>query len=138
MKKRWAALDQTLGELDGAIAAAEDALADDTADLGTLVLERWPVLDDPFHPDFEATFQQNRAPLDELLRSSAPARARQDADARVQSLYTRLDTLAVEEARVLRVLRAYETLHKAAALRARGGPAARYYEQLLACERSAP
>ena len=138
VKKRWAALDQTLGELDGAIAAAEDALADDTADLGTLVLERWPVLDDPFHPDFEATFQQNRAPLDELLRSSAPARARQDADARAQSLYTRLDTLAVEEARVLRVLRAYETLHKAAALRARGGPAARYYEQLLACERSAP
>jgi hypothetical protein len=49
-----------------------------------------------------------------------------------------LDTLAVDEARVLRVLRAYETLHKASALLARGGPAARYYEQLLACERGLP
>jgi len=138
VRKRWAALDHQLSELDDAIAGAEDALGERGADLGTQVLERWPVLDDPFHPDFEATFEQNRAPLEALLHTSAAASARQAADARARTLYARLDTLAVEEARVLRLLRAYETLHKAAALHARGGPAARYYEQLLACERAAP
>ena len=138
VRKRWAALDRQLSELDDAIGAAEDALGERTADLGTEVLERWPVLDDPFHPDFEPTLQQNRAPLEALLRASAAAQARQEADARARGLYARLDTLAVDEARVLRVLRAYETLHKASALLARGGPAARYYEQLLACERGLP
>jgi hypothetical protein len=138
VRKRWTALDRELGALDDAIGAAEDTLADRVADLGTLVLERWPVLDDAFHPDFEATFEQNRAPLEALLGASAAARARGEADAQVRALYARLDVLAVEEARVLRLLRAYETLHKAAALRARGGPAERYYQQLLACERGAP
>jgi hypothetical protein len=136
--ERWTALDRQLGELDTQIATAEDTLADRTADLGTLVLERWPVLDDPFHPDFEATLEQGREALEALLGTSPAARMREEADAEVRAMYPRLDQLAVEEARVLRLLRAYETLHKAAALHARGGPAARYYEQLLTCERSAP
>jgi len=137
-RKRWTALDRQLAELDEQLGAAETALADRVADLGTLVLERWPVLDDPFHPDFEATFEQNRVPLEVMLRSSPAAKTRAEADARLGALGARLDTLAVEEARALRLLRAYETLHKAAALHARGGPAERYYEQLLACERGAP
>lgn len=138
VKKRWAALDRQLGELDDAIAGAEDALADRAADLGTELLERWPVLDDPFHPDFEATFERNRTAIEAMIETSPAALARREADANTRPLYARLDTLAVEEARVSRLLRAYETLHKAAALHARGGPAARYYEQLLACERGAP
>jgi hypothetical protein len=138
VRQSWAALDRQLAELDDAIDAAEVTLADRTADLGTLVLERWPVLDDPFHPDFESTFEQARAALEALLKTSPAARARAEADAALRPLYARLDGLAIQEARVLRLLRAYETLHKAAALHARGGPAARYYEQLLACERAAP
>lgn len=138
VRKRWTALDRQLAELDTQIGAAEDRLADRSADLGTLVLERWPVLDDPFHPDFERTFEQSRAPLEALLDTSPAARTRDKADDEVRALYARLDPLAVEEARVLRLLRAYESSHKAAALHARGGPAARYYEQLLACERGAP
>lgn len=136
--ERWTALDRQLAALDEELGAAEDALAERAADLGTLVLERWPVLDDPFHPDFEATFEQSRSALEALLGSSPAARTRSEADAKVRSLYARLDPLAVEEARVLRLLRAYETLHKAAALHARGGPAAAHHAQLLACEREAP
>jgi hypothetical protein len=56
---------------------------------------------------------------------------------RVRRLYDDLDLAAIEEARVLRLLRAYETLHRAAALRRRGGPNASYYRQLLECERAA-
>jgi hypothetical protein len=42
----------------------------------------------------------------------------------------------ITEARVYRVVRAYDTLHRAAALMKSGGAAARYYQALLACERA--
>jgi hypothetical protein len=96
------------------------------------------VLDDPFHPEFEETFAQNRPAIESALASSPEARARSEAQAELRTLYAELDRLGVEEARVLRLLRAYETLHKAAALMKKGGPAARYYATLLACERSRP
>jgi hypothetical protein len=35
-------------------------------------------------------------------------------------------------------MRAYETLHEASALLKKGGPAADYYNALLACERAPP
>ena len=57
---------------------------------------------------------------------------------RVQALDDELGRVGLEEARVLRLSRAYETLHKAAALMKKGGPAAQYYATLLACERGAP
>lgn len=138
VRQRWAELDRLLAGLDAAIATGEDGLADRVADEATLLLEQWPVLDDPFHPEFEETFAQNRSAIESALWSSPEARARADAQASLRALYERLDRLAVDEARVLRLLRAYETLHKAAALMKRGGPAARYYSTLLDCERARP
>jgi hypothetical protein len=138
VQQRWAELDQTLAELDSAIETGENTLAERAADEATLLLERWPVLDDPFHPEFEATFTQNRAAIQGALESSSEARARFEAQAGLHPLYERLDRVGVEEARVLRLLRAYETLHKAAALMKKGGPAAKYYSTLLECERAAP
>jgi hypothetical protein len=53
-------------------------------------------------------------------------------------LNERLNRAWVTEARVFRVVRAYENLHRAAALMKSGGAAARYYQTLLACERAGP
>jgi hypothetical protein len=61
-------------------------------------------------------------------------RARADADA----LALRVNVLEVEEAEVLRLVRAYETLGLAATLAARGGQQFARYRALLACERSLP
>jgi hypothetical protein len=138
VQQRWAELDRQLAGLDGAVASGENGLADRVADEATLLLEQWPVLDDPFHPEFEETFAQNRPAIESALASSPEARARSEAQAELRTLYEQIDRLGVEEARVLRLLRAYETLHKAAALMKKGGPAARYYATLLACERSRP
>jgi hypothetical protein len=138
VEQRWGALYRQIGALESGIDRAEAELADRVASEATLLLERWPVLDDPFHPDFEATFRDNRAAIEQLLTSSPEAHERARADQRAHALYDELEAVAVQEARVLRVSRAYETLHKAAALRKRGGPAAKYYAKLLACERAAP
>ena len=104
----------------------------------TLLLESWPMLDDPFHPDFEPTFQRSRGAIENILQNSPQARARSRASERARLLYDQLGRIGVEEARVLRVKRAYETLHKASALLKKGGAAARYYASLLACERGVP
>lgn len=138
VRARWSELDQKLAALETTIDHAEDELSDRVADEATRLLERWPVLDDPYHPAFEDTFRDHRAAIQQLLESSPEAQVRVQADRHLHALYDQLDTISVQEARVLRVTRAYETMHKASALMKRGGPAAKYYSSLLACERTAP
>jgi hypothetical protein len=138
VEQRSAQLDQQISDLDDAVDAAEEASNARELEETTLLLERWPMLDDPFHPDFDVTFRQNRAAIERVLTRSPQALARAEASEPLQDLYERLGHLEVEEARVLRVRRAYETLHKASALLRKGGAAAKYYSSLLACERAAP
>jgi hypothetical protein len=138
VKKRWNELDHQLEALDQAIDMAEDTLAERSAELATALLERWPVLDDPFHPSFEATLQRDRADIEQAVTGSVQARARAEASEHSGAAYARVDAVTVEEARVFRLLRAYETLHEAAALEKKGGAAAKYYRALLACERASP
>jgi hypothetical protein len=138
VQQRWTVLDQQLAELDDALDAADRSLSDTAADLATLLLERWPVLDDPFHPAFEAALAENRAAIEAVITTTPEARARGEANRAVQETIDRWGRVGVEEARVLRVLRAYETLHQASALMQRGGPEAQHYQSLLACERGAP
>jgi hypothetical protein len=134
--KRWSELDRQLSELEAALDSAEEDLGAREAELGGLLLARWPVLDDPFHPDFAATLARDRDAIERALGDAPETRARAVAKDRVSSLYDRLGSLAVEEARVFRLCQAYETLHKASALLARGGAAAKYYSALRACERA--
>lgn len=136
--KRWSDLDQRLTSLGEALTAAEDELAEREAEEAMSLLERWPVLDDPFHPDFAVTFERNRGAIMQALTDTKEAKARALVLGRVQALDDELGRVGLEEARVLRLSRAYETLHKVAALMKKGGPAARYYASLLACERGAP
>ena len=138
VEQRWSEIGNRIDSLEERIDEAEDALAAREAEETTLLLEHWPVLDDPFHPDFEATFDNNRRAIEGALTTSSEARARAEQNAHTAALYDQLRGLQLEEARLLRVRRAYETQHRAAALIQRGGPAARYYASLLACERAAP
>ncbi len=135
---RWNELDRQRSELEKALDDAERELGAREGELGGVLLARWPVLDDPFHPDFSTTLEANRDALERALGEAPETRARAVAKERVSSLYDRLGSLAVEEARVFRLRQAYETLHKAAALLARGGAQAKHYAALRACERAAP
>lgn len=136
--KRAAELEARLDALDRELDEAQKRLDDETASLSSRLLERWPVLDDAYHPEFSSVIQRDRASiLMELTRSSAATR-RGEALRRVESLEDQQDGIDVEEARVTRLVRAYETLHAAAALERRGGDEWRRYQALLACERGEP
>jgi hypothetical protein len=60
------------------------------------------------------------------------------AERALEAVDTELQQLDVEEAQLIRLLRAHETLGLAAALQKRGGPGFADYQTLLACERHVP
>ena len=136
-RSRWAELRGEIATLSDQIASAEAQLDVDTSVEIAALLERWPVLDDPLHPDFDVTLRENRGAIEQLLSSSPEARARDVINLRLRVLNELLNRAWVTEARVFRVVRAYETMQRAAALMKSGGAAARHYQALLACERAA-
>ena len=123
---------ESLGtELARAQADEEDAYRRAAADL----LARWPVLDDPWHPQFAATITaHHEAIADRLERSPVHARWL-EARAEVERLATAIADLRREAAPFERLVRALDIRDRAARLRALGGDAWIRYEALLACER---
>lgn len=135
---RLGALSNALRVADDELAQAEDVAEDAAARLRIAALEQWPVLDDPWHPDFPATLAAHRAAIRAFFGGSEQARRVRHARALVERHGRRYDDLKVEVAAVTRVARAYETRRLARRLRAAGGPAWDQYARLLACERSFP
>lgn len=129
-----ARLDALSGELDAADAELESA----QHLLSAQLLARWPVLGDPYHEEFAATLQQHGDEIAKLLRESRAAHNHREARQVVDELSERSSALEPDEAELLRLLRAYETLGLASALAARPGPEWAHYQALLACERSSP
>lgn len=131
------ALERARAEHAERVHRAQDALDDAYWPLVTRLLERFPVLDDPFHPSFAAALRDHGAEIEALLASSPEAIAH--ADATRALVDAELEALDVElrEAKVQRLGRAHQTLELAAALERRGGPELAQYRALLACERAA-
>jgi hypothetical protein len=101
----------------------------------TRLLERYPVLDDPYHADFPATLRDHAADIDAQLTRSPEALAHRAASSALVPLDERALELELREARLLRLTRAHETLGLAAALKKRGGRELERYRALLSCER---
>jgi hypothetical protein len=125
-------IDEAYRVYDDAARAEDDAARRTVASL----LSRWPVLDDPWHPEFATTVRCQRAEIaDQLKRSPAyedyrgATRATNEAEA--EHWRRRRRAAPVE-----RLLRALEHLAFAARLRARGGAAWARYREILACERA--
>ncbi|MCB9729387.1 MAG: hypothetical protein H6746_13025 [Deltaproteobacteria bacterium] len=132
-------------ELDDAIDALATQMTDAAdeedrryAAIAAALLGRWPVLDDPWHPDFEATLAKDGEAIEAALRSDPRYRAFLEAGADLDQLAEDRRVLEVRQAPLLRLMRALENRELAARLRARGGKAWRGYERLLACEREVP
>ena len=131
------ALVARLPALDAALAAAADAEAVAANTAAAAVLARWPVLDDPWHPDFVPTLATARGALERFLTASpeyAAYRAARDAHDEVAQAR---DALLLEVGPWLTLARAHETLRLAQALARRGGRAWETFRALRACE-SAP
>jgi len=99
------------------------------------LLALWPVLDDPWHPDFAETLQRDANAIEaHLERSDAYAdylAARERTDLAQQAVWD----LRLEAAPVERLVRAQENRALAGRLAARGGRDWSHFQALLACER---
>jgi hypothetical protein len=124
MSAAYERLDAASGREDEAYRAA-----------GGELLARFPVLDDPWHPDFAQTLAAHRAEIEALLDESAPYAAFRAAQAEAAAVQAEVAELLARSARLERLVRAFRVRTLAGRLKARGGKAWARYEALLACER---
>lgn len=129
--ERAGPLVERLDELDAEIELSLEGLRAD-------LLHRWPVLDDPWHPDFAAVFEGEGADIARFLEDSAAAARARALSSERDRLAILHDALLVEAAPLERLERAHETLALAARLHAEGGPTLDRYRAFLTCERGSP
>lgn len=137
-EQRYKEISARLDGLEDDLDAADDELEHAQNRLSAELLARWPILSDPYHDEFASTVAKNESAISKALTESRLAQAYQSARDQVDEISARASALDPDEAEVLRLLRAYETLGLASALAARGGATYAYYQTLLACERSVP
>ncbi len=138
VEERLSALGRTLDQLDHELTIAEDNLDEKHGALSALLLGRWPVLDDAYHPDFAPTLARDSLAIKKVLDDSDEAKANAAAAEEVDDLDARYAAGQTEEAITLRLKRAYETQELAAALKSKGGDPWKNYLSLLTCERTSP
>ncbi|HEY0132592.1 MAG TPA: hypothetical protein VGB85_00895 [Nannocystis sp.] len=114
---------------------AEDAAYRRTA---AQLLARWPVLDDPWHPEFAAMLASEGPAISAALASSESYLEFLAAGAELAAAQAEQAELLARSAKLERLVRALETRTLAGELAARGGADWRTYEALLACERWVP
>ena len=125
---------EVTGRIDQATAAEDAAYREVAAEL----LARWPVLDDPWHPDFAATLARERAAIGGWLAASEGYAGYHAARAEGDAARDELAAAMARSAKLERLVRALETRELAGRLQVRGGADWAAYERLLACERWVP
>ena len=137
----FAQLEALEDRIEAASGALEDAQAreDEAYRLAAAaLLARWPVLDDPWHPDFGATVADARAAIAEHLETDPVHAAYRTARAEVDRRVQELAELRRRAAWLERLTRALDNRELAGRLHAAGGTNWQIYERLLTCERSLP
>lgn len=132
------AVEEDMAEVTGRIQAAsadEDAAYRRTA---AELLARWPVLDDPWHPEFVGMLASERAAIAAALASSVAYAEYKAARARVDAGQAELAVLLARGAVLERLARAVETRTLAQLSARRGGKDWDGYVALVACERFVP
>ena len=134
-----------LSDLTGMVDSQRDAVehAQKAADdafyaLRIALLERWPLLDHPWDPRTLTLVEREESAMLELLEHSELAKAHLAAEERLQHALSTFDDARVVRARALRLVRAFETVRMASALKQHGGPEHARYQAIRRCERFAP
>lgn len=136
---------QTLADLEAKIERRGEALAlaqqgEDRAYRAAAadVLARWPVLDDPWHPQFADTLSRNIDAIREHFASAESYAAYRAALGEVDRISGEIFDLRAKAAPYERLTRALEYRLRAARLAALGGPQWDRFELLRRCELRAP
>ncbi|MCB9751903.1 MAG: hypothetical protein H6713_18165 [Myxococcales bacterium] len=135
-ERELAALEQAIDEATRAQGGAQELEDAAYRRAAAAILARWPVLDDPWHPDFEATLARHRDAIRRHLDRDPAYAEYLDARAEVDASHEAIAGLRQRAALHERLARALENRVLAGRLRARGGPEWTAYERLLACERA--
>jgi hypothetical protein len=106
--------------------------------LRVALLERWPALDDPWHPLFRNHIWKHGESIESFLQSAPEVAVYKRAQRTLDERGIRYDQARFRAAILQRLVRAYENRTLAAHLHAAGGADWKRYEQLLACERGFP
>ena len=100
------------------------------------LLARYPVLNDPWHPDYVELVANHEDAILAFFENSPEIAAWSSAHERVESIAEQRDDLDVAVAPYNRLIRAYDARSRANQLAARGGRNLERFKQFLACERS--
>jgi hypothetical protein len=98
------------------------------------MLARWPVLDDPWHPQWQATIDEHGEEIWRFLDERPEVAALGQAMAATDRASGKRADLEAERAPYDRLLRAYETRRLATALKDRGGAGWKRFERFRTCE----
>jgi len=99
------------------------------------LLARWPILDDPYHPQWQALIATEGEEIRHALETWPVAIEYRLRQARELAVQTRLDALDLKTAGLERLVRAADNLELAVDLKRRGGPKWTSFLRLRACER---
>ncbi len=136
--RRLTALRGQARDLEGELQRLQLVLEVAGADLRIALLERWPVLDDAYHPRYRDMLENNERAIRGVLDASLLAEGYEQASVAVQRRERALDMLDVEMAMVRRLSRAHENMAAAAKLRDHDEVAYARFMKFLHCERSLP
>ena len=137
-RERLAAIERRIADEDAALAKAQVDQDDAFRIAAAELLAKWPVLDDPWHPEFSAVFRREREAIGAQLESSSSYASYLAAQGELAKIETRLADLAVEAAPFERLVRALDNRTLARRLTAAGGPALARWQALRSCERLPP
>ncbi len=138
VRKKLAELEQIFEDAGKQVDEAQKLEDDSFFALRIALFERYPLLEHPWEARTAALLSREGRPILKLLTESELALAHHGAQRELDEAVVQHDSVRVARARVMRLLRAFETLRLASVLYKRGGPAKEHYDHLRRCERWVP
>jgi hypothetical protein len=133
-RAQLAELDRILDDARKLVDDAQHGEEDSYHALRIALLERFPLLEHPWEQRTQAMIDAQHRELLALLTESELAEAHEQAVRELDEAVAQEDAVRIERARVLRLVRAFETLRLSSALKKKGGKPYEHYRALRACE----
>jgi hypothetical protein len=125
-----------LDAMDAQLEDVEKKLDETYSHLRMALLERWPVIDDPWHPEFANTLSNHGTEIESFLARSPLVTSYRLLQEELERQMIAQGPKRVESAMLMRLARALETKDLASRLSRTGGSKWKHYQKLLECERS--
>jgi hypothetical protein len=137
-RAKLAELDRILADVRAQLDEAQRLSDDSYFALRVAVLERWPLIEHAWEPRTRVLLEREGARIQQMLTDSELARGYATAERELADAAGQHDAVRVTRARVLRLVRAHETLRLASVLKRRNGARYEHYQALRRCERYVP